>query len=142
MQKTFKTLRIIKDIFPFLWTKQEKIRRLFLTSFCLIFISIALDLSIPLVLKEVVSTLSSPDKSMTYQLSLLLVAYGVIWALSQTIDVYSRYIVSWRLSTSLDTAFCLDMLRSAFCIGRPEILNRPPAIKTTDTSYFYPERKV
>lgn len=39
------------------------------------------------------------------------------------IDVYSRYIVSWRLSTSLDTAFCLDMLRSAFSIGVPEILN-------------------
>jgi putative transposase len=39
------------------------------------------------------------------------------------IDVYSRYIVSWRLSTSLDTAFCLEMLRSAFHVGVPEILN-------------------
>ena len=79
MQKTFKTLEIIKDIFPFLWTKQEKIRSLFLISFGLIFISIALDLGIPMVLKGVVSNLSSPDKSMTYQLSLLLVAYGIIW---------------------------------------------------------------
>jgi len=39
------------------------------------------------------------------------------------IDVYSRYIVSWRLSTSLDTTFCLEMLHSAFNIGKPEILN-------------------
>ncbi len=93
MQKTFKTLEIIKDIFPFLWTKQEKIRSLFLISFGLIFISIALDLSIPMVLKEVVYSLSSPDKSMTYQLSLLLVAYGVIWTLSQTIQQIRQIIM-------------------------------------------------
>jgi putative transposase len=43
------------------------------------------------------------------------------------IDAYSRYIVSWRLSTSLDTAFCLEMLRSAFHVGVPEILNRSGA---------------
>ncbi|MBX9621536.1 MAG: ATP-binding cassette domain-containing protein [Alphaproteobacteria bacterium] len=52
----------------------------------MIFISIGLDLSIPLVLKEVVSCLAIPNKSMTYQLSLLLVAYGVIWTLSQVIQ--------------------------------------------------------
>lgn len=93
MQKTFKTLRIINDIFPFLWTKQEKIRNFFLMSFGLIFISIALDLIIPLVLKEVVFRLSSPAKSMTYQLTLLLVAYGIIWTLSQTIQQVRQIIM-------------------------------------------------
>ncbi len=86
MKKTFKTLMIIKDLFPFLCTQEEKIRSLFLIAFGLIFISIALDLSIPLVLKEVVSQLSYPDKSMTYQLTVLLVAYGIIWTLSQIIQ--------------------------------------------------------
>lgn len=86
MQERFKNLRIIKDLLPFLWTKEEKIRHLFLFAFGLIFISIGLDLSIPLVLKEVVSCLAIPNKSMTYQLSLLLVAYGVIWTLSQVIQ--------------------------------------------------------
>jgi hypothetical protein len=86
MQKTIKILKIIKAISPFLWTKQEKIRSLFLISFGLIFIAIALDLSIPIILKEVVSRLSSPAKSMTYQLSLLLLAYGIIWMLSHTIQ--------------------------------------------------------
>src|SRR5271170_4139464 len=93
MQKTFKTLEIIKDILPFLWTKQEKIRSLFIISFGLVFLSIALDLSIPMVLKEVVSSLASPDKSMTHQLSLLLVAYGVIWTLSQTIQQIRQIIM-------------------------------------------------
>lgn len=93
MKERFKNLKIIRDIFPFLWTKQEKIRRLFLAAFGLIFISIALDLSIPLILKEVVSKLSSPDKGMTYQLSLLLVAYGIIWTLSQTIQQLRQIIM-------------------------------------------------
>jgi putative transposase len=52
------------------------------------------------------------------------------------IDVYSRYIVSWRLSTSLDTAFCLDMLRSAFCIGRPEILNTDQGCQFTSIDWI------
>ena len=93
MKERFKNLKIIRDIFPFLWTKQEKIRSLFLIAFGLIFISIALDLSIPLILKEVVSKLSSPDKGMTYQLTLLLVAYGIIWTLSQTVQQVRQIIM-------------------------------------------------
>lgn len=52
------------------------------------------------------------------------------------IDVYSRYIVSWRLSTSLDTAFCLDMLRSAFCMGIPEILNTDQGCQFTSIDWI------
>jgi hypothetical protein len=78
---------------PFLWSKEEKVRSLFLISFGLILVSIFLNLSIPLILKEVVSTLSAPDKSMTYQLSLLLVAYGIIWTLSQTIQQVRQIIM-------------------------------------------------
>ena len=39
------------------------------------------------------------------------------------IDVYSRYIVSWRLSNTMDTAFCLEMLEAGFARGKPLILN-------------------
>ena len=52
------------------------------------------------------------------------------------IDVYSRYIVSWRLSTSLDTAFCLDMLRSAFDVGMPEILNTDQGSQFASTDWI------
>lgn len=105
MEQSFKNLRIIKDLFPFLWTKEEKIRHLFLIAFGLIFISIGLDLSIPIILKEVVSKLSAPDKSMTYQLSLLLVAYGIIWTLSQTIQQVRQIIMVRPLEKSI-RLFC------------------------------------
>jgi putative transposase len=39
------------------------------------------------------------------------------------IDWHSRYIISWRLSNTMDTHFCLEMLREALSRRKPEILN-------------------
>lgn len=39
------------------------------------------------------------------------------------IDVHSRYVISWRLSNTMDTHFCLEMLDEALFFACPEILN-------------------
>ena len=39
------------------------------------------------------------------------------------IDWYSRFVLSWQLSNTLDGAFCLDALHQALEHGRPEIFN-------------------
>lgn len=39
------------------------------------------------------------------------------------IDWYSRYVLAWRISNSLDVVFCLDALNQALELGRPEIFN-------------------
>ena len=40
------------------------------------------------------------------------------------IDWFSRYVLSWRLSNSLDTSFCKEALQDALVGGkRPEIFN-------------------
>jgi len=39
------------------------------------------------------------------------------------IDVYSRYIVGWSLSFTLDTENCIDALNKALKLGTPEIIN-------------------
>jgi len=39
------------------------------------------------------------------------------------IDVYSRYVVSWKISNTLETTFCVEALKSGLLVGRPEILN-------------------
>lgn len=43
--------------------------------------------------------------------------------LTAIIDLYSRYVVAWRISNTLETAFCLDMLDCALMVGKPAILN-------------------
>jgi putative transposase len=38
------------------------------------------------------------------------------------VDLFSRHVLSWRLSNSLDTEFCLDALEMVLSAGRkPEI---------------------
>ena len=39
------------------------------------------------------------------------------------IDWYSRYVLAWQLSNTLDGYFCLDTLEQALERGRPEIFN-------------------
>jgi putative transposase len=43
--------------------------------------------------------------------------------LAAVIDWYSRYVIAWRLSNTLDGEFCLDMLEEALATGKPEIFN-------------------
>ena len=38
-------------------------------------------------------------------------------------DWHSRYVVSWRLSNTLDAGFCTDALTEALARGRPEVFN-------------------
>lgn len=39
------------------------------------------------------------------------------------IDWYSRYVLTWKLSNTLDGFFCLDALHMALAQGKPEIFN-------------------
>jgi len=43
--------------------------------------------------------------------------------LTAVIDWYSRYVLSWRLSNTMDVGFCLEALDEALSRGRPEIFN-------------------
>ena len=43
--------------------------------------------------------------------------------LTAVIDWYSRYVLAWRLSNSLDGLFCREVLLDALKIGIPEIFN-------------------
>jgi ABC-type transport system involved in Fe-S cluster assembly fused permease/ATPase subunit len=105
MEEKFKNLKLIKNILPFLRTDEKKIHKFFLVSFGLILISICLNLSIPVVLKETVFRLSSSGRSMTYDLMLLLISYGIIWTLSQTIQQLRQIIMVRPLESSIQI-FC------------------------------------
>lgn len=39
------------------------------------------------------------------------------------IDWYSRYVLSWRISNTLDADFCIDALEAALRRGKPEVFN-------------------
>jgi putative transposase len=43
--------------------------------------------------------------------------------LAAVLDWYSRYVLAWRLSNTLDGKFCLDMLEEALSRGKPQVFN-------------------
>jgi transposase InsO family protein len=52
------------------------------------------------------------------------------------IDWYSRYVLSWRLSNTLDTTFCVDALEEALeRWGTPEIFNTDQGAQFTATAF-------
>jgi putative transposase len=51
--------------------------------------------------------------------------------LAATIDWYSRYVIAWRLSNTLDGSFCLDMLEEALSRGKPEVFNTDQGVQFT-----------
>ena len=55
--------------------------------------------------------------------------------LAATIDWYSRYVIAWRLSNTLDGWFCLDMLEEALSTGRPEVFNTDQGVQFTAAAW-------
>ena len=55
--------------------------------------------------------------------------------LAAVIDWYSRYVLSWRLSNTLDGAFCLEMLDEALSRGRPEVFNTDQGVQFTAAAF-------
>jgi putative transposase len=51
------------------------------------------------------------------------------------IDWYSRYVLSWRLSNTLDAGFCVEALEEALKKGRPEIFNTDQGAQFTSEAF-------
>ena len=55
--------------------------------------------------------------------------------LAAIIDWYSRYVLAWRLSNTLDSSFCVDLLDEALQRGRPEIFNTDQGVQFTAEAF-------
>jgi putative transposase len=55
--------------------------------------------------------------------------------LMAVMDWYSRYVLSWRLSNTLDVGFCLEALEEALSQGCPEVFNTDQGVQFTSASF-------
>jgi putative transposase len=60
---------------------------------------------------------------------------GGFMYLAAVIDWYSRYVICWRLSNTLDGSFCLEMLDEALRLGRPEVFNTDQGAQFTAEAF-------
>ena len=86
----------------------------------------------PYLLKEV--TVNRPDQAWATDITYIRLTHGFVYLIA-ILDWYSRYVVSWELSTTLDSGFCLEALRKALRISKPEIFNTDQGPQFTSVDF-------
>lgn len=74
----------------------------------------------PYLLKGIV--IDRPNQVWSSDITFIPMRHGYLY-LTAVMDWYSRYVLSWKLSNSLDVDFCVEALEEALSHGQPEIFN-------------------
>jgi putative transposase len=82
----------------------------------------------PYLLRDV--RVGRPDQVWSTDITYVPLASGLMY-LAAVLDWFSRYVLAWRLSNTLDGSFCLEMLDEALGRGRPEVFNTDQGVQFT-----------
>lgn len=66
--------------------------------------------------------ITRPDQVWSADITYIRMYRGWIY-LAAVMDWFSRYVLSWEVSITLESEFCVTALNQALCLGRPEIFN-------------------
>lgn len=74
----------------------------------------------PYLLKEV--EIVRPNQVWAADITYVRMRHGFLYLVA-VLDWFSRYVLSWELSNTLDASFCVEALHRALHIAQPEIMN-------------------
>ena len=80
-------------------------------------------------------TINKPNHAWMIDITYLRMEQGFMYLVA-LIDVYSRYIVSWSLSNTLETEFCIEALKSGLKTTKPEIINSDQGCQFTSDEWI------
>jgi putative transposase len=86
----------------------------------------------PYLLRNV--SIHRPDQVWSSDITYVPLAQGFMY-LAAIIDWFSRYVIAWRLSNTLDGSFCVEMLEEALGRGRPEVFNTDQGVQFTAAAW-------
>jgi putative transposase len=78
--------------------------------------------------------ITRPNQTWAADITYIPMARGFLYLVA-IIDWYSRYVLSWRLSNTLEAAFCVEALEEALRKGRPEIFNTDQGAQFTSENF-------
>lgn len=87
----------------------------------------------PYLLRDV--TITHPNQAWMVDITYLRMPNGFVYLVA-LIDVYSRYVVGWSLSNTLETEFCIDALTLGLALGKPEIINSDQGCQFTSHDWI------
>lgn len=79
-------------------------------------------------------TIEGPDHVWSTDITYVPMARGFVF-LTAVIDWFSRYVLAWRLSLTLDVGFCLEALDAALACARPRIFNSDQGSQFTSQAF-------
>jgi putative transposase len=79
-------------------------------------------------------SIERPDQVWSTDITYIPLLHGFMY-LAAIIDWYSRFVVAWRLSNTLDGSFCLEMLEEGLSRGRPEVFNTDQGVQFTAEAF-------
>jgi putative transposase len=74
------------------------------------------------------------DQVWSCDITYIRLARGFVYLMA-IIDWFSRYVLAWELSTTMDTSFCLEALDRALQVARPEIFNTDQGVQFTSKDF-------
>ncbi len=78
--------------------------------------------------------ITRPNQVWAADITYIPMARGFLYLVA-IIDWYSRYVLSWKLSNTLDTGFCVEALQEAFKKGKPDIFNTDQGSQFTGEAF-------
>ena len=78
--------------------------------------------------------ITRPDQVWSTDITYVPLRRGFMYLVA-ILDWHSRYVLSWRLSNSLESCFCLEALEEALTVGRPEIFNTDQGSQFTSAAF-------
>jgi putative transposase len=78
--------------------------------------------------------ITRPDQVWCSDITYIPLQFGFMYLVA-VMDWYSRYVISWRLSNSMDADFCVEALEEALSKGRPEIFNTDQGSQFTSREF-------
>lgn len=75
-----------------------------------------------------------PNQAWMIDITYLRMSKGFMYLVG-VIDVYSRYVVGWSLSNTLETNSCIEALKSGLEMGMPEIVNSDQGCQFTSSEW-------
>jgi len=78
--------------------------------------------------------ITRPNQVWAADITYIPMARGFLYLVA-IIDWYSRYVLSWRLSNTLDADFCVEALQEALRKGKPEIFNTDQGAQFTSEAF-------
>lgn len=78
--------------------------------------------------------IDNPDRVWCADITYIRMLHGFVYLVA-IMDWYSRFVLAWNISTTLDTVFCLEALEQALTLSKPGIFNTDQGSQFTSLEF-------